>query len=215
VQKIQNAVTGLLPETTLVWITGEMPRETDFDQVLVLRDGRIDKRIVEATEQAVERPAVEAEEEAETPASIRAEAAALAKVPLFKDIRSSNLKLLAFGSKRVTFRKGEMLFRQGDTGNSAYVVLSGEVDILLDDGTPNERQVARLGRHQPVGEIALLATVPRTAGARAHSRVEALEIEKEAFLQIIENDPKVASNVARIASERLANTMVGMQQKAA
>ncbi len=214
IDRIRRNVFELLPETTIVWIASETPNVADFDEILVLRDGRIDKRIVEAKEERVE-PVVAEEEETETPRAIRAEAAALAKVPIFKDIRSSNLKLLAFGSKRVAFEAGESLFRQGDTGNSAYVVLSGEVDILLNDGTPEERQVARLGRHQPIGEIALLATVPRTAGARAFSAVEALEIEKEAFLQIIENDPRVASNVARIASERLANTMVGMQQKAA
>jgi len=219
IDRIRQNIFRLLPDTTLVWIGSETPKAADFDEVLVLRDGRVEKRIVEATDQAVEAAVAEVEaeeEEAEvTPASIGAEAAALAKVPIFKDIRSSNLKLLAFGSKRVTFERGERLFAQGDIGDSAYVVLSGEVDILLDEGTDQERQIVRLGRHQPVGEIALLATVPRTATARAFSEVQALEIDKEAFLQIIENDPKVAANVARIASERLASTMAGMQQKAA
>ena len=214
VDRIRQNIFDLLPETTVVWLDSETPKADDFDQVLVLRDGRIDKRIVDATEQVVEAVAAEGEVEAEAPMAIEAEAAALAKVPMFRDIRSSNLKLLAFGSKRVTFDKGETLFHQGDQGNAAYVILSGEVDILLDDGTPDEKQVARLGQHEPIGEIALLATVPRTAGARAFSKVVALEIEKEPFLQIIENDPKVAANAARIASERLANTMM-RQQKAA
>lgn len=218
IDRIRQGIFRLLPDTTLIWIGSETPKASDFDEVLVLRDGRVDKRIVEASEEEVEAAVarIDAEEESEvTPASIGAEAAALAKVPIFKDIRSSNLKLLAFGSKRVTFERGERIFGQGDIGNSAYVILSGEVDILLDEGTDQEHQVTRLGRHQPVGEISLLATVPRTAAARAFSQVQALEIEKEAFLQIIENDPRVAANVARIASERLASTMAGMRQKAA
>ncbi len=214
VDRIRQNIFKLLPGTSVIWLDSETPKAEDFNEVLVLRDGRIEKRIVDATEHVVEPVAAEAEEEAEAPMAIQAEAAALAKVPMFRDIRSSNLKLLAFGSKRVTFERGETLFRQGDKGNAAYVILSGEVDILLDDGTPDEKQVARLGQHEPVGEIALLATVPRTAGARAFSKVVALEIEKEPFLQIIENDPKVAANAARIASERLANTMMS-QQKAA
>jgi len=215
VDRIRQNIFNLLPETTFIWIASETPKASDFSEVLVLRDGRIDKRITGQTEEIIERTEAEEEEQVETPAAIRAEAAALAKVPIFCEIRSSNLKLLAFGSKRVTFERGETLFSQGDQGNCAYVILSGEVDILLDDGTPQERQVARVGMHQPVGEIALLATVPRTAGARAFSQVVALEIEKEVFLQIIESDPKVAANVARIASERLASTLVGMQKKAA
>ena len=101
-----------------------------------------------------------------------------------------------------------------DAGETAYVVLSGEVDILLNMGTPKERRIARLGKDQPIGEIALLATVPRTAAARAFSEVTALQIDKEAFLQIVQNDPKVASNLARIASERLASTLEQMQEAA-
>ena len=80
--------------------------------------------------------------------------------------------------------------------------------------TDKEKQIARSGKDQPVGEIALLATVPRTAAARAFSDVTALQIDKEAFIQIVQNDPKVASNVARIASERLASTLGQMQEAA-
>ena len=135
-------------------------------------------------------------------------------MPLFSEMRSTSLRLLAFGSKRVTFDRGETLMRQGDQGNEAYVILSGEVDIILNDGTAQETQVARLGRHQPVGETALLATVPRTATGRAFTKVEALEISKDVFLRLIESDPKVAAKVARIASERLAVTMGQMQEAA-
>ncbi len=210
--RIRQNILELLPEATIVWIDSEMPNAKDFDQVLVLRNGRIDKRIVEAEEQEIEAPVVVEEEEA--PQELQAEAAALARVPIFREIRSGNLKLLALGSKRVAFNAGEVLFNQGDAGDTAYVILSGEVDILLNMGTPKEKRIARSGKDQPVGEIALLATVPRTAAARAFSDVTALQIDKEAFIQIVQNDPKVASNVARIASERLASTLGQMQEAA-
>lgn len=212
--RIRKNISELLPKAMLIWIDSEMPNATDFDQVLVLRNGRIDKRIVEARETTVEAPEEAAAEEPEAPHELQAEAAALARVPIFKEIRSGNLKLLALGSKRVTFEAGEVLFNQGDAGETAYVVLSGEVDILLNMGGSKERQLARLGKDQPIGEIALLATVPRTAAARAFSQVTALQIDKESFLQIVQNDPKVASNVARIASERLASTLGQMQDAA-
>ncbi|RMF06808.1 MAG: hypothetical protein D6773_04065, partial [Alphaproteobacteria bacterium] len=215
VDRIRRNIYELLPGTTVIWIAGETPNVADFDEVLVLREGRIESRIAEQKEKPVEREEAREEEAAETPAEIRAEASALAKVPIFREIRSPDLKLLAFGSKRVTFEPGEMILHQGDTGNSAYVILSGQVDILLNDGTPQEMQVARVGQHDIIGETALLATVPRTAGARAHGRVVALEIEKEAFLRIVESDPKVASNVAKISAERLASTLAGMQKQAA
>ena len=210
--RILHNILEVLPDATFVWIDSEMPNAQDFDEVLVLRNGRIDKRIVEAEEQELEAQA--ASEVAETPQELQAEAAALARVPIFREIRSGNLKLLALGSKRVAFDAGEVLFNQGDPGETAYVILSGEVDILLNMGTDKEKQIARSGKDQPVGEIALLATVPRTAAARAFSDVTALQIDKEAFIQIVQNDPKVASNVARIASERLASTLGQMQEAA-
>lgn len=206
----QNIVT-LLPEMTLIWIDSEMPKAEDFDEVLVLRNGRVDKRIVEAKEEVIE---ADEEEEEETPLAIRAEAAALARVPLFREIRPSSLKLLAFGGKRVHFERGEVLFRQGDPGDNAYVILSGEVDVLLNLDTEHETHVARSGKDQLLGEIALLATIPRTAAARAFSEVEVLEIDKDIFLQIIQNEPKVAANVARIASERLASTLQQLEKAA-
>ncbi|MDH3579340.1 MAG: ABC transporter transmembrane domain-containing protein, partial [Hyphomicrobiales bacterium] len=181
--RILHNILELLTETTFVWIDSEMPNAKDFDEVLVLRNGRIDKRIVEAEEQEIAAPAVVAEEE--TPQELQAEAAALARVPIFREIRSGNLKLLALGSKRVAFHAGEVLFNRGDPGETAYVILSGEVDILLNMGTDKEKQIARSGKDQPVGEIALLATVPRTAAARAFSDVTALQIDKEAFIQIV------------------------------
>lgn len=211
--RICRKIGTLLPDTTLIWIDSEMPKAELFDSVLVLRDGKLDQRLVGT---AGERGTVEElpEKEGETPQAIRAEAAALAKVPLFKQIRSNNLKLLAFGSKRVKFRRGEVLLHQNDIGETAFVVLSGEVDILLDMDTAGERLLARSGRYEPVGEISLLATVPRTASARAFSEVEALEIDKQVFLQIVESDAQVAANAARIAAERLANTLRGLQKAA-
>ena len=112
--RILRNVLELLPEATFVWIDSEMPNAQNFDEVLVLRNGRIDKRIVEAQEQEVEVQAIA--EEAETPQELQAEAAALARVPIFREIRSGNLKLLALGSKRVAFDAGEVLFNQGRFG---------------------------------------------------------------------------------------------------
>lgn len=211
--RICSQLGQLLPDTTLIWIDSEAPKAELFDSVLVMRDGKLDQRLVG---QVSEPGQVEdlPEREGETPPAIRAEAAALAKVPLFREIRSNNLKLLAFGSKRVRFRRGEVLLRQNDIGETAFVVLSGEVDIILNMDEPGERLLARSGRYEPVGEISLLATVPRTASARAFSEVEALEIDKQVFLQIVQSDAQVAANAARISAERLANTLRGMQKAA-
>ena len=61
----------------------------------------------------------------------------LRQVPLFSGVAPAKLKLLAFTSDRVTYAPGQMLFRQGDVGDAAYVVLSGKAEVMVD---------SRLGR---------------------------------------------------------------------
>ena len=65
-----------------------------------------------------------------------------------------------------------------------------------------------------VGEVALLADVPRSATVRARDTIEALEIDKGLFLMLIDQDPKLAAAVARTASERLANMLEQSRQAA-
>ncbi len=214
--QIRANILKLLPEMTSIWIAGEMPENTeDFDEVLVIKYGRIEKRISGQQEEIYAEPELPPEEvEEAVTEGIASEYLALTRVPLFKDVRPVNLKLLAFGSKRVKFDPGEYLVRQGEEGETAFLILSGDVDILASAGTPNETIINTLGRNDLLGETALLATVPRTASCRASTPVEALEIEKDVFLQLIESDPKVAANVARRASGYLAQTLARLNDAA-
>ena len=56
----------------------------------------------------------------------------LKRVPLFSGVDAAKLKLLAFTSKVVSFKAGDVLFRQNDPGDSAYVILSGKARIFVD-----------------------------------------------------------------------------------
>ena len=206
-EKIRQNIIKLLPDLTLIWINGEVPEVHDnFDEILVLKNGRIERRISPQGEEIMEEKEL-VEEVDETSADITSEYLALTRVPLFRDVRPVNLKLLAFGSRRVKFDPGEYLVRQGEEGQTAFLILSGDVDVLSVAETENETIIGQLGRNDLLGETSLLATVPRTASCRAASRVEALEIEKDVFLQLIESDSKVAANVARRASGYLAQTL--------
>ncbi|HEY4470001.1 MAG TPA: cyclic nucleotide-binding domain-containing protein, partial [Stellaceae bacterium] len=56
----------------------------------------------------------------------------LRRVPIFADVEPAKLKLLAFMSERVGFDDGKLLCRQGDPGDAAYLIIEGEVDIVLE-----------------------------------------------------------------------------------
>jgi hypothetical protein len=88
-------------------------------------------------------------------------AAILSKVPLFAGMDRARLKLLAFTSERVSCAIGDVVFRQADAGDKAYVVLDGQVEVIVESQA-GDTVVATIGRHQIFGEMALLASRPRT-----------------------------------------------------
>src|ERR1041385_6516897 len=78
----------------------------------------------------------------------------LRRVPLFTDVEPAKLKLLAFMSERVAFDDGKFLCRQGDPGDAAYLIIEGEVDIVLE-GPAGPLTVATIGANEIVAEMAI------------------------------------------------------------
>jgi CRP-like cAMP-binding protein len=129
----------------------------------------------------------------------------LRRVPLFAQINPAKLKLLAFTSERMSFKPDQVMFQQGDPGDAAYVMISGEATVLAE--TPNGPvPVATIGQNAIIGEIAILCDVPRTATVKAATEVEALMIEKEHFLRLIREYPEMGIEVMRELASRLSQT---------
>lgn len=137
--------------------------------------------------------------------SLQQEVDLLRKIPMFAKIEPAKLKLLAFTSERISYGDGDVLFRQGDAGDAAFVIISGQAEISIntDEGP---LVVARLSDHDFVGEIAILCDVPRTATVTAVTNLEALRIAKELFFRLIKEFPEIAIEVMRELAHRLENT---------
>ncbi len=137
--------------------------------------------------------------------SLKDEVEVLRRVPLFAQLDPAKLKLLAFASERMTFLPGQDLCKQGDVGDAAYVIISGEADILVNqDG--NEIVVAQVGENAVIGEIAVLCEVPRTATVRATTKLQTLKIDKETFLRLIREFPDMGIEIMRELADRLTKT---------
>jgi len=136
---------------------------------------------------------------------INAETETLKKVPLFVKLDSSRLKLLAFTSSLMTFDDQEILFEAGDPSDSAYVIMSGDLEILTD--TEQGYAVAGvLSVNDLVGEMGVLTNSPRSATIRARGQVKALKIDAEMFLNLVAENPSVALSVMCQLSEKIART---------
>ena len=138
--------------------------------------------------------------------SLDEEVDVLRRIPLFGNIEPAKLKLLAFTSERLTYDRGQTLFRQGDMGDAAYIILEGEADVVVSMPPGDPRKVAGLGRHDIIGEIAVLCDVPRTATVIAGSRLVTLKISKENFIRMITEFPQMAVEILRELARRLEKT---------
>ncbi|MBL8805266.1 MAG: Crp/Fnr family transcriptional regulator [Rhodospirillales bacterium] len=148
--------------------------------------------------------------------SLKEETDALKKIPLFANLDPAKLKLLAFMSQRLTFEPGHAVFSQGDPGDAAYIVLDGEAVISID--TPKGKiDLARMGRNEILGEIAILCDVPRTAHVTAAENVPlvCLKIEKNDFLGLINEFPSMAVEIMRELARRIVNTNQQLRQAVA
>ena len=117
----------------------------------------------------------------------------------------AQLKLLAFTSEPVTFDAGHVVFRQGDTGDNAYVILDGDAEVVLETGGDGT-VIARLGRYQVFGEMALLTSSPRSTTIRAGSTLSMLAIRQDVFVRLVEENAAIAVGITRMLIDRLAKT---------
>src|SRR6516225_6958338 len=137
--------------------------------------------------------------------SLKQEFELLRRVPYFADIEPAKLKLLAFMSERVAFDGGKPLFRQGDPGDAAYLIIDGEAEVIAETAA-GPVVLATLGANEFTGEMAILGNVPRSATVCAKSRLVALRISKEPFMRMVREFPSMAIAMMQELAERLAST---------
>ncbi len=143
--------------------------------------------------------------------SIEQEVEILRKIPMFAKIEPPKLKLMAFASERIQFSPGQPLFSQGDAGDSAYIVVEGEADVLI--ATPaGPLSVATLARNDIIGEIAILCDVPRTATVQAKTDLVTLRITKELFFRMVIDFPDMGIEIMRVLAARLEHTTAQLRE---
>ncbi len=142
--------------------------------------------------------------------TINEETIFLSKLPLFQDLEPARLKLLAFTSEMINFQHGEILFRVGEPGDCAYVIMQGEVEIL--SSTDEQSVVEVLEVNQIFGEIAVLNDEPRSATLRAKGELKVMKINETLFMQLIMESPGLALKVLRQLSQKLADSHEQVEQ---
>jgi len=104
---------------------------------------------------------------------------------------------------------GQLIIRQGEIGDSAYFIQSGEVEILQhDDG--KDLRLNTLGKGDYFGEMALLSGQKRNASARATAPTEVAVLGRENFLTMLRTIPATREDVMKTFQERAARSFRSM-----
>lgn len=93
---------------------------------------------------------------------------------------------------------GQAIFNEGDSGNTMFVVVDGEVDLLVKG-----KLVESLGPGGALGEMALLDNVPRSASAIAKTSCRLVEINERRFKFLVQQTPNFALQIMRVIADRL------------
>ncbi len=132
--------------------------------------------------------------------------AALRRSPLFDQLSPAELEVLAELSRPRRFARGQAILEEGEQGDSLYVLVSGDVEVLRREGE-REKPLARIEPPQFFGEMALVDREERSATVRAVSDVTALQLTAQNFTafrrQSRDGFTFVVINIARALSKRL------------
>jgi Cyclic nucleotide-binding domain/Major Facilitator Superfamily len=128
------------------------------------------------------------------------ELALLRGVPMFGLLPLTVLEQVAADARPRSIPAGTRIIGEGEVGGSFYVLAEGEVEA-----TVRGRVVRRLHPGESFGEIALLRDVPRTASVTTRTDVEALVLDREAFVSAVTGDRSSLTAAERVIEERLAS----------
>ncbi len=126
----------------------------------------------------------------------RRSAVALSGVPLFSGLSKKHLNHLASSADEVSFARGESIVREGELGETLFVILEGQVKVVMKG-----KKIARLLPGSFFGELSALDGGPRIASVVAETPVKALRVFHRTMMELLASEPaltiKMLEDIAR------------------
>jgi CRP-like cAMP-binding protein len=131
---------------------------------------------------------------------------ALRRVPLFASLSSQAIDEIARVARRHQYERDEVVFYQGDPGDTFYVILDGQVKVSVSSSEGQEAILVMLNAGDSFGEFALLDEQPRSATIQASLPTEVVTLRKDDFQRLIHQSPEIALGLLKVMTKRLRDT---------
>ncbi len=121
----------------------------------------------------------------------------LKTVRILSNLKASELHQFAQHLKQVSYKKGDVIFREQEDGDELFIIMSGatSVRILVKDGT--EKEIAMLKEGEFFGEMAIFDNSPRSATCVAGEDCEILRLHKDDFFKLMKMSPHPTINIMK------------------
>ncbi len=136
----------------------------------------------------------------------------LLATPFFAGLDPTRIEELATRARAQLWEEGEELVREGDPGDSLFVVTRGRLEVL-QRGDQGAVVVGHLGEGEFFGEASLLTGSPRSATVRAVEPTEVLMLSREALAPLLEADPGLAAVLSKALAERRARSAASLEHE--
>lgn len=135
------------------------------------------------------------------------------RVPLLASLSEEDIRSLAPIAGRRSFRHGHTIFREGEPGDSLYILIRGSVFITMLSSDGAESILAVLRGGDCLGELSLLDGFPRSATARAAEDVDALVVTRDHFQSWLADHHAASLALLRTLSMRIRRTNAALADR--
>ncbi len=127
----------------------------------------------------------------------------LKPVEIFEDLSVSELAAVASATEEVSFGTGETVIKEGDPGDTLYLIVEGEVAVIKTETDGTELTLDNISEGDHFGEMALFEDIPRTASIRTLKPSRMLMLHKQEFKEMVREYPHIALKICRVFSGRI------------
>ena len=128
----------------------------------------------------------------------------LIQMPIFDSLTSEELEIVSEHMNTVEVNEDEVVFREGDRGDSVCFVFEGSLEVLKQTETGNSVVLTRLRRNSSIGEMAVIDEFARSATVKSITKSTLVTLTREAFERILEDHPSIGTNILKGLSRLLS-----------
>ena len=127
----------------------------------------------------------------------------LKKIYVFSDLQVRELAAISSVTQEEDHGKDEIVVKEGELGDTMFLIISGEVSVIRNYGASDETVIAAIGQDDYFGEMALFEDKPRSATVRTNTDSKLLVLGKLEFEEIMREFPQISINICRVFSQRI------------